>query len=84
MSIFIGITYWVGAGRLSIATSTASSDTVITVPVKKALSLKQFNKAMFIIGEGLILLYVCYTEHTASPTAVQLSTICEQIDPAIR
>jgi len=39
---------------------------------------------MLIIGEGLILLYVRYTEPTASPTAVQLSSICGQTDPAIR
>jgi hypothetical protein len=31
-------------------------------------------QAMLIIGEGLILVYVCYTQPTASPTALTLSS----------
>jgi len=39
---------------------------------------------MVIFGEGLLLYYLRYTETTSSPTAVQLSGICGQTDPALR
>jgi hypothetical protein len=39
---------------------------------------------MVIVWDGLILVYVSYTETTASPTAVQLSSNCGQTDPVLR
>jgi len=39
---------------------------------------------MLIVGEGLILLYICKNEPTASTSTVQLPSICGQTDPTIR
>ena len=59
MYIFDGIKDWVGADRLCIATRRATSDRCHYRHGKQSAVAKNSVRAMLIIGEGLILYYVC-------------------------